>query len=149
MTQADSVHSTPPTNTSALPVDPTRRRILTIATGGAVAAVASAPAIAIAAPVRPDTTKAGPVLRAALVAMNEANDALMAANAVLEAGVATVNQWEEENPRPTSNSGKRRWWKKYRAYSEATTEKLWDAVVDAEQDFKAAQVTLAKVKPED
>src|SRR5207245_9682307 len=38
MTQADSVLSTPPTNTSALPVDPTRRRLLTIATGGAVAA---------------------------------------------------------------------------------------------------------------
>jgi hypothetical protein len=88
--------SMPPTNSSALPVDSTRRRLLTIAAGGAVAAVASAPAIAIAAPVRPDTTKAGPALRAALVAMNEANDALTAANAVLEAGVATVNQWEEE-----------------------------------------------------
>jgi hypothetical protein len=36
MTQADSVHSTPPTNT---PVDTTRRRLLTIAAGGAVAAL--------------------------------------------------------------------------------------------------------------
>jgi hypothetical protein len=35
MTQADSVHSTPPTNT---PTDTTRRRLLTIAAGGAVAA---------------------------------------------------------------------------------------------------------------
>jgi hypothetical protein len=42
MTQADSVHSTPPTNTSKIdpPVDPTRRRMLTIAAGGAVAAMA-------------------------------------------------------------------------------------------------------------
>jgi hypothetical protein len=28
MTQADSVHSTPPTNTSALPDDPARRHFL-------------------------------------------------------------------------------------------------------------------------
>ncbi|MBR1277736.1 hypothetical protein [Bradyrhizobium sp. AUGA SZCCT0283] len=38
MTEADSVHSTPPTNTSAFPVDPTRRPLLTIATGGVVTA---------------------------------------------------------------------------------------------------------------
>jgi hypothetical protein len=42
MTQADSVHSTPPTNTSANnqpdPVDPTRRRFLTVAAAGAVGA---------------------------------------------------------------------------------------------------------------
>jgi hypothetical protein len=35
MTQADSVHSTPPTNA---PIDTTRRRLLTVAAGGAVAA---------------------------------------------------------------------------------------------------------------
>jgi hypothetical protein len=44
MTQADSVLSTPPTNTSATdppgPVDPTRRHLLTLAAGGAVAAMA-------------------------------------------------------------------------------------------------------------
>jgi hypothetical protein len=42
MTQATRVHSTPPTNTSAInpsgPVDPTRRHFLTVAAGGAVAA---------------------------------------------------------------------------------------------------------------
>jgi len=46
MTQADSVLSTPPTNTSALPVDPTRRRLLSIAAGGAVAAAVPATVIA-------------------------------------------------------------------------------------------------------
>ena len=53
MTQADSVHSTPPLNTSKIhpPVDPTRRHLLTLAAGGAVAAaiptavLASAPAV--------------------------------------------------------------------------------------------------------
>jgi hypothetical protein len=41
MTQADSVHSTPPTNTSATnPLDQARRHFLTVAAGGALAAVA-------------------------------------------------------------------------------------------------------------
>jgi hypothetical protein len=48
MTQADSVHSTPPSNTSALPVDPTRRRFLSTA-GGAVLALATIPPAAAAA----------------------------------------------------------------------------------------------------
>jgi hypothetical protein len=38
MAKADSVHSTPPTNT---PIDTTRRHLLTVAAGGAVAAVIS------------------------------------------------------------------------------------------------------------
>jgi hypothetical protein len=49
MTQADSVHSTPPTNT---PVDTTRRRLLTVAAGGAVAA--AIPTTVLAAAQAPD-----------------------------------------------------------------------------------------------
>jgi hypothetical protein len=53
MTKADRVHSTPPTNTSATnppgPVDPTRRHLLTIAAGGAVAAAIPAATLPIAA----------------------------------------------------------------------------------------------------
>jgi hypothetical protein len=53
MTQADSVHSTPRETASKInpPVDPTRRRLLTVAAGGAVAAaiptalLAAAPAV--------------------------------------------------------------------------------------------------------
>jgi hypothetical protein len=48
MTQADRVLSTPPTNTSALPVEQTRRRLLTIAAGAAVAAASPATAEAAA-----------------------------------------------------------------------------------------------------
>jgi hypothetical protein len=49
MTQADSVHSTPPTNT---PMDTTRRHLLTVAAGAAVAA--AIPAAAMAAAPAPD-----------------------------------------------------------------------------------------------
>jgi hypothetical protein len=48
MTQADSVHSTPPTNTSKIPpVDRTRRRVLTTAAG--IVALAISPASQAAA----------------------------------------------------------------------------------------------------
>jgi hypothetical protein len=46
MTRADRVLSTPHTNTSALPVDQARRRLLTIATGGAIAAALPVAALA-------------------------------------------------------------------------------------------------------
>ena len=45
MTQADRVHSTPPTNT---PIDTNRRRFLSVAAGGAVAAAIPAAALAAA-----------------------------------------------------------------------------------------------------
>jgi hypothetical protein len=48
MTQADSVHSTPPTNTSALPADPTRRRFINIAAGASIVSVGSLVAAAAA-----------------------------------------------------------------------------------------------------
>jgi hypothetical protein len=51
MTQADSVHSTPPTNTSANnqpdPVDPTRRRFLTVVAAGAATVAAGSSALAL------------------------------------------------------------------------------------------------------
>jgi hypothetical protein len=51
MTQADSVHSTPPTNTSANnqpdPVDPTRRHFLTVAAAGAATVAAGSSALAL------------------------------------------------------------------------------------------------------
>jgi hypothetical protein len=48
MPKATRVHSTPPTNTSKIdpPVDPTRRRFLTVAAGGAAAIATVAPATA-------------------------------------------------------------------------------------------------------
>ena len=57
MTQADSVHSTPPTNTSKIdtPVDPTRRRFLAVA---AVASAVSAGTLAAATAMDPSVPAA-------------------------------------------------------------------------------------------
>ena len=73
MTQADSVHSTPPTNTSAPnppgPVDTTRRLFLTVAAGASVASVGTL-AVAAIAPGAPP---------AALARWSEVDGALMRA----------------------------------------------------------------------
>jgi hypothetical protein len=55
MTQADSVHSTPRISASKInpPVDPTRRRLLTIAAGGAVAAAIPTAALAASPEIDP------------------------------------------------------------------------------------------------
>jgi hypothetical protein len=45
MTQADSVHSTPPTNTSAINTDPTRRGFITLAAGASIISVGSLAAV--------------------------------------------------------------------------------------------------------
>ncbi len=59
MTQADSVHSTPPTNTSALPADPTRRRFINIAAGASIVSVGSLVAAAAAPAVDADLIELG------------------------------------------------------------------------------------------
>jgi hypothetical protein len=59
MTQADSVHSTPPTNTSALPVEPTRRRFINIAAGASILSVGSLVAAAAVPVVDTDLIELG------------------------------------------------------------------------------------------
>jgi hypothetical protein len=58
MTQGDSVHSTPPTNASALPADPTRRRFITIAAGASIVSVGSLVAAAAAPNAMPEASSA-------------------------------------------------------------------------------------------
>jgi hypothetical protein len=59
MIQADSVLSTPPTNTSALPVDPTRRRFINIAAGASIVSVGSLVAAAAVPVVDTDLIELG------------------------------------------------------------------------------------------
>jgi len=75
MTQADRVHSTPPTNT---PIDTTRRRLLTIAAGGAVAAAIPTATLTAAPAVDPAFALIAEK-QAADVAHEKACDALSAA----------------------------------------------------------------------
>jgi hypothetical protein len=87
MTQADRVHSTPPTNTPISQGATSRRRFLSqaagVAAGGTVLALAAIPpASAMAAPATSlDPANASPALRAAALALDDAGDRLKEARA--------------------------------------------------------------------
>src|SRR5258707_6060786 len=112
MTQADSVLSTPPTNT---PVDPTRRRFLSTAasaaTGGAVLALATVqPAPATTAPAIPlDAANASPGLRAATIALDEAHGRLKEARAAFDAADKLPEEWRRLNRKPTDRRAVKKW----------------------------------------
>src|SRR5690349_20404382 len=121
MTRADSVHSTPPTNTSALPVDPTRRRFLTIAAvgsaigAGTLAAAAFTPNDVPQAVTMP-TGSTIPALRAAIHRLTEAHRTLIGAQAAEEEAYAMFEDWLAQKPEPKSKRGRRRWIKRMGAY---------------------------------
>lgn len=142
MAQADS-H-----NTTSAPVDPTRRRFLALVGGSAAAAatVSQGPAIAASSKAL-DTSKVGPALRDAVIALRESHDALEAAKAGTDAAEAKVARWEEENPEPTSKRGKKRYWRKWAEYHREASDRAWFVQRDAENHFKAAQGRLAKMHP--
>jgi hypothetical protein len=111
MTQADSVLSTPPTNTSAIdhpmmfpPRDPTRRRFLAVAavasvvSAGTLAAATQAPGIPQAVTVPP----ASPALRTAIRQLAKAHGILIGAQANNEEAQAIADDWEKQNPMPAS-----------------------------------------------
>jgi hypothetical protein len=111
MTQADSVLSTPPTNT---PVDTSRRRFLTIAAGasfvgaGSLAAAAMAPSVPAAVTI----LQASPALRGAIRALNHAHANLKIAQAADEEAEAMWTDWQRSHPQPKSRRATRKWIKK-------------------------------------
>jgi hypothetical protein len=114
MTQADRVHSTPPTNTSALPVDPTRRRFLTVAAVGSMVSTGTLAAAALTPNDVPQAVtvpsgSSSPALRAAIGRLAEAHTELERA---VEAGYAANElfvAWERSHPKPKCKRAKRHW----------------------------------------
>ena len=116
----------------------------------AVAAAAIVPTMALAAPAGlPDAAKAGPALKAAVIALDDAKIALDAASAANAAAVAKAERWEAEHPKPTSKRGIKRWWRKYHDHTHAVTEASWYGLLEAEKSFKAAQAAVARIQPAD
>jgi hypothetical protein len=146
MAQADS-------NISILAsVDPTRRRFLSnaagVAAGGTVLALVPAPAIAAPATAL-DPANASPALRAAAIAMDEAHDRLKAAKAWFTADDLKMAEWRELNPEPTNSRAKKKWRRKWRDTQDATAGESWATQLEAEKDFHAQQIAVAKVTPRD
>jgi hypothetical protein len=161
MTQADRVHSTPPTNTSAnnqpVPVDPTRRRFLShaagvAAAGGTALALATIqPAAALATPAIPlDPSHASPALRDATRALDAASEVWKAAKADFVAEDLKAHGWQDANPEPKGRRAKKRHWARWRKERDRTAiHAVWQAQRSAEDDFNAALVVVARIAPRD
>jgi hypothetical protein len=134
MTEADSVHSTPPTNTS-----PTRRNILsTIAAGGAIAA------LAISSSRANEPQAPSPIFAEASRAMAGVRERFSAAREATDEALNEVGAWERANPEPQSKRGRRRWNRRREALwlSPAATA-AWQGQLEAENAFREAQATVA------
>jgi hypothetical protein len=144
MTQADSVLSTPPINTS---VDPTRRRFLTVAAGASVASVGALTAAAMAPGIPAAVTipPASPALRDAIRVLDGAHASLIAAQADNEEAEAMWTDWEAQNPQPASRKGQRRWFRRGADYHAKLTSPSWQALMKAEGVFAKAQTAVAAV----
>jgi hypothetical protein len=107
MTQADRVLSTPPLNT---PMDPTRRRFLTVAAVGSMVGAGTLAAAAftpndVPQAVAMPTVGSSPALRAAIARLAEAHVNLIGAKATAEEAEAMWTDWEAQNPQPASKRG--------------------------------------------
>jgi hypothetical protein len=78
-----------------------------------------------------------PALRTAARALDDAHERLKAATAANDGADELFEAWEREHPSPESKRGRKRWIKKANAYHRR--------VMDAESDFRAAQIAVAKV----
>jgi hypothetical protein len=138
-----------------MPAVSTRRRFLSqaagVAAGGAVLALATIPpASAVASPAGSlDASKASPALRAAARALDEAHERLKAAKARFAADDLKVAEWQANNPAPLKGRAHKRWVRKWREYRDAVAGGGWAAQIEAEEDFRAALMVVAKIKPRD
>jgi hypothetical protein len=137
------------------PVDSTRRRFLSqaagVATGGTVLALATfPPAAGAAVPASPlAPANASPALRAAAIALGDAHESLEAAKARFIAADAKVSDWVKGNPEPAKGRARKRWARKWNEYRDATVFESWDAQIEAEEHFRAAQMAVAKIDARD
>jgi hypothetical protein len=136
----------------------TRRRFLASAVaagaGSTVLALATVgPAPVAAASASPlDASKASPALRAAAQALEEAHERLKAAKARFAADDLKVAEWSINNPEPLrelSKRGHKKWVRRWREYRDSTEGESWQAQSEAEDNFRDAQVAVAKIKPRD
>jgi hypothetical protein len=60
-----------------------------------------------------------------------------------------VAEWRANNPAPLKGRAHKRWVRKWREYQDATEGESWQAQLEAEDDFRAAQMAVAKIRPRD
>lgn len=128
------------------PVDPTRRRFLTVA---AVGSMISAGTLAAAALTPNDVPQAvtqpapSPELRSAIRRLAKAHEALITAQATNEEAEAIWNDWETQNPSPASRRGRKKWIRGAEVHRRVIVAQPWQALMTAETAFAEAQAAVA------
>jgi hypothetical protein len=133
-----------------------RRSLMNMFVGTAIAGAAVANAAAVisqpvfAAPAESlDAPEASPALHDAVVALHESHERLEAAKARFTADDLKMVEWRSNNPEPAGGRAKKRYWRKWREMQAATEEESWHAQLEAQKDFEAAQMAVARVTPRD
>jgi hypothetical protein len=148
MSQATNVNSTSSISS--------RRSFLTktaglAAAGSTILALATMPTAATAgAPAKAlDVPEASPALRDAVVALRESHDLLEAAKAKFTADDMKMAEWSELHPEPSPKNrrAQKKYWRRWRDVRGVTVDESWAAQLEAEEDFNACQMAVAKVKP--
>jgi hypothetical protein len=117
-----------------------------MAAGGAVLALT--PAQGAVGPL--DPSKASPTLRAATRALGDAHDRIKEAKAAFDAADRLPGEWRKLNPAPTGRRrAMKRWNRRESEYRYSVTMGPWQTLLSAEDDFKAAQTAVAKIKARD
>jgi hypothetical protein len=122
-----------------------------VAAGGAALALATIqPAPAAAAPASPlDPANASPALRAAAIALDEAHGRLKEARAAFDAADKLPGEWRRSNPKPADRRAIKKWGRREREYRHSAVMGTWRALTDAEDDFRDAQMAVAKIDARD
>jgi hypothetical protein len=132
------------------PVDPTRRRFLTVAAVGSMVSAGTLAAAALtpndvpqAVTVPSDTSSPG--LHTAIRRLAEAHAELEKAIEADNAANELFEAWLRSHPEPKSKRGKRRWIKQMGAYEREVVYADWQALIAAEQGYAAAQTAVAAI----
>jgi hypothetical protein len=132
------------------PVDPTRRRFLTVAAVGSVVSAGSLAAAALTPNDVPQAVTippaANPAFRQSVRKMETARRNWAAAREVFETVIAPVAAWETLNPLPDSNRKRKKWRREHNAVSYTQPiNAAWVTQVEAENAYRAAQREVAQV----
>jgi hypothetical protein len=92
---------------------------------------------------------ASPALRAAAKALDEAHERLKAAKTRFVVDDLKVAEWRDNNPEPLNGRARKRWVRKWREYQDATEGESWKAQLEAEENFRDAQMVVAKIDARD
>jgi hypothetical protein len=95
--------------------------------------------------------EASPALRTASRALQDAGEALTAAEAAFKVEDDRAVEWQKQNPPPQGDKrAMSRWLRLARKVRESSDmQSAWDTQIAAEEAFQAAQMEVAKVEPQD